>query len=130
MRARFITRVPSVGPMLGAAVPNAQMEPSSRCGRNSEPITSAVQKVETAAHRGHSHADHHPAVMDRPGQGAPIPSGNPAEHRIFPLAESPCGTGSSSGPARPGWKTSVRRGARTPPSRPSAGRSGPPLSAA
>ena len=30
---------PAVGPVLGASVPRAQMEPSSRCGRNSEPIT-------------------------------------------------------------------------------------------
>ena len=40
MRAWFISAVPSVGPVLGASVPRTQMAPSSRCGRNSEPITS------------------------------------------------------------------------------------------
>ena len=38
-RAWFIRRVPSVGPVLGASVPRTQIAPSSRCGRNSEPIT-------------------------------------------------------------------------------------------
>src|ERR1035438_851265 len=38
IRAWFISRVPSAGPVLGANVPRAQMAPSSRCGRNSEPI--------------------------------------------------------------------------------------------
>src|SRR6185437_12092633 len=37
-RAWFITRSPSEGPVLGASVPRAQIAPSSRCGRNSEPM--------------------------------------------------------------------------------------------
>ena len=38
-RERFITSMEVVGPTEGASVPRAQMAPSSRCGRNSEPIT-------------------------------------------------------------------------------------------
>src|ERR1700691_390998 len=30
--------MPSVGPVLGARVPRTQIAPSSRCGRNSEPM--------------------------------------------------------------------------------------------
>ncbi len=37
-----MTRMPSVGPVLGASVPRTQMAPSSRCGRNSEPITPLI----------------------------------------------------------------------------------------
>ena len=40
-RAWSATRMPSVGPVLGASVPRTQMAPSSRCGRNSEPINAA-----------------------------------------------------------------------------------------
>ena len=68
MRARFITSVPSSGPVLGAAVPRTQMAPSSRCGRNSEPITPPVKPGKAAAHCRHRRADHHPAVMHGPGQ--------------------------------------------------------------
>ena len=38
MRAWFATRMPSSGPVLGASVPRTQSAPSSRCGRNSEPM--------------------------------------------------------------------------------------------
>ncbi len=39
MRALFIVSTPAVGPVLGASVPLTQMAPSSRWGRNSEPMT-------------------------------------------------------------------------------------------
>ena len=42
MRVRSIIFVPEVSPVLGALVPRNQMAPSSRCGRNSEPIRSPV----------------------------------------------------------------------------------------
>src|ERR1035441_3220249 len=38
-RAVSMTRCPSLGPVDGASVARAQMAPSSRCGRNSEPMT-------------------------------------------------------------------------------------------
>src|SRR5260370_36855310 len=39
MRAWFDSRMPSLGPVLGARVPRTQSAPSSRWGRNSEPMT-------------------------------------------------------------------------------------------
>ena len=44
-RAWFMMRMPSVGPVLGASVPRAQIAPSSRCGRNSDPIVRLNTKV-------------------------------------------------------------------------------------
>ena len=38
MRARFATEYPRAGPVLGGSVPRTQSAPSSRCGRNSEPM--------------------------------------------------------------------------------------------
>ena len=38
-RAWFATRMPSLGPVLGARVPRTQIAPSSRWGRNSDPMT-------------------------------------------------------------------------------------------
>ena len=49
MRAWFIRRMPSVGPVLGASVPRTQMAPSSRCGRNSEPIMPLAASYTVAA---------------------------------------------------------------------------------
>jgi hypothetical protein len=37
-----MSAIPAAGPVLGASVARAQMAPSSRCGRNSEPITPLV----------------------------------------------------------------------------------------
>ena len=48
-RAWFMTRVPSDGPVLGASVPRAQMAPSSRCGRNSDPMIPLVIRNADAA---------------------------------------------------------------------------------
>ena len=48
-RAWFMKRVPSVRFVLTASVPRAQMEPSSRCGRNSAPmIPLKLRYAETA----------------------------------------------------------------------------------
>jgi hypothetical protein len=44
-----MTRAPSVGPVLGASVPRAQMAPSSRCGRNSEPMMPLVVRYHERA---------------------------------------------------------------------------------
>ena len=56
-RAWLMTRLPSVGPVLGASVPRAQMAPSSRCGRNSEPISRCAISRPSQRHgsqrRGH-----------------------------------------------------------------------------
>ena len=59
MRASFMTRRLSVGPVEGASVPRTQMEPSSRCGRNSEPM--APLKVRKTAKANASTA--RPRVM-------------------------------------------------------------------
>ena len=38
MRALLVKAMLSVGPTLGGSVPRTQIDPSSRCGRNSDPI--------------------------------------------------------------------------------------------
>ena len=63
MRAWFATRMPSVGPVLGASVPRTQSAPSSRCGRNSEPITSADSQIDATAKAGNATADRRPSVI-------------------------------------------------------------------
>ena len=54
-RAWFITRAPSVGPVLGASVPRTQMAPSSRCGRNSEPMMPLVGQIAPKRQRSQRH---------------------------------------------------------------------------
>ena len=44
-------RMLSVGPVLGARVPRTQMAPSSRWGRNSEPMTPAEAEEAGEAER-------------------------------------------------------------------------------
>ncbi len=58
-------RVPSVGPVLVARVPRAQIAPSSRCGRNSDPIVRA-SIIEPARVRTET-----PAVIQRQRMASP-----------------------------------------------------------
>ena len=45
-------RMPSVGPVLGARVPRTQMAPSSRCGRNSDPMIPLINRYARRGDRG------------------------------------------------------------------------------
>ena len=70
-RAWFMTRVPSVGPVLGASVPRTQIAPSSRCGRNSEPMTPLVSETGRRRQRSQRRdADGDPAAADGPAAAA------------------------------------------------------------
>ena len=67
MRASFMTRRLSVGPVLGARVPRTQMAPSSRWGRNSEPMT-PLKARKTASRSDERRADGDPCGARWPTQ--------------------------------------------------------------
>ena len=114
MRAWFITRSPSVGPVLGASVARAQMAPSSRCGRNSEPI--APLRREIRRDRQCAPAPRPPSPSGS-GSRSPAPGGTAAViHVISGFRHSRHvlrRTGSSIAPARSPSRRAASPTART-----------------
>ncbi len=67
-RASFMTRRLSVGPVEGARVPRTQMEPSSRWGRNSEPMAPEKPRKRATPMASAGDAEGDGAVLDGPGE--------------------------------------------------------------
>ena len=87
-RALSIVATPAVGPVLGASVPRTQMAPSSRWGRNSEPITPLKPEKTRQNQRAHSDTDGDVTMFDGPGRGMAIAIRDPAHHRVVPFARA------------------------------------------
>ena len=84
-RAWFMTRMPSEGPVLGARVPRTQMAPSSRCGRNSEPITPLNIKKAASARPATAMPTVNPAMFDRPTNSLAIVIDQEGHDRVVPF---------------------------------------------
>ena len=63
--------MPAVGPVLGASVPRTQIAPSSRCGKNSEPIIPLNARNNMRRERGHSQAKRELHVVEAPVERRP-----------------------------------------------------------
>ncbi len=80
--------MPSVGPVLGASVPRTHSAPSSRCGRNSEPITPLNSQERRKAKRADRTANRDAAVFDGPLHASAISAIQKFHHRVVPLARA------------------------------------------